>query len=66
MGKYANGEGSIYKWMKDGKVIRDEGAVTYTGDDGKTTRHTVYGRTRQDVRDKLRRSPRAARRRCTG
>ena len=30
MGKYANGEGSIYKWMKDGKVIRDEGAVTYT------------------------------------
>jgi hypothetical protein len=65
MGKYANGDGSIYKWMKDGKIIRDEGAVTYT-DDGKTTRHTVYGRTRQDVRDKLRRSPRAARRRCTG
>jgi hypothetical protein len=66
MSKNANGEGSIYKWMKDGKVIRDEGAVTYTGDDGKTKRHTVYGRTRQDVRDKLRRSPRAARRRCTG
>jgi len=43
MGKYANGDGSIYKWMKDGKVIRDEGAVTYTGDDGKTKRHTVYG-----------------------
>jgi len=43
MSKNANGEGSIYKWMKDGKVIRDEGAVTYTGDDGKTKRHTVYG-----------------------
>ena len=66
MSKNANGEGSMYKWMKDGKVIRDEGAVTYTGADGKTKRHTVYGRTRQDVRDKLRRSPRAARRRCTG
>ena len=66
MGKYANGEGSIYKRMRDGKVIRYEGAVTYIGDDGKTRRHTVYGRTRQDVRDKLRRSPRAARRRCTG
>ncbi len=66
MSKNANGEGSIYKWMKDGKVIRDEGAVTYTGDDGKTKRHTVYGSARQDVRDKLRRSPRAARRRRTG
>ena len=66
MGKYANGDGSIYKWMKDGKVIRDEGAVTYTGDDGKTKRHTVYGPARQDVRDKLRTSLRAARRRRTG
>lgn len=52
-GKRANGEGSIYKRMKDGKLVRYEGAVTYTGEDGRTKRHTVYGRTRQDVRDKL-------------
>ena len=56
MPKNANGEGSIYKRMRDGKVIRYEGAVTYIGDDGKTNRHTVYGRTRQDVRDKLRKA----------
>src|SRR6478672_4885250 len=56
MNKNANGEGSIWKRMKDGKIIRYEGAVTYIGDDGKTKRHTVYGRTRQDVRDKLRRA----------
>jgi integrase len=54
MAKNANGEGSIWKRMKDGKLVRYEGAVTYIGDDGKTKRHTVYGRTRQDVRDKLR------------
>lgn len=53
MSKNANGEGSIYKRMRDGKIVRYEGAITYTGDDGKTKRHTVYGRTRQDVRDKL-------------
>ena len=50
MSKNANGEGSIYKWMKDGKIIRDEGAVTYT-DDGKTTAHRLRphppGRPRQ-------------------
>ena len=56
MSKNANGEGSIYKRMRDGKVIRYEGAITYIGDDGKTKRHTVYGRTRQDVRDKLRKA----------
>jgi hypothetical protein len=54
MAKNANGEGSIYKRMRDGKLVRYEGAVTYIGDDGTTKRHTVYGRTRQDVRDKLR------------
>jgi integrase len=56
MSKNANGEGSIYKRMRDGKFIRYEGAITYLGDDGKTKRHTVYGRTRQDVRDKLQRA----------
>ncbi len=56
MAKNANGEGSIYKRMRDGKVVRYEGAITYIGEDGKTKRHTVYGRTRQDVRDKLRKA----------
>ena len=56
MAKNANGEGSIYKRTRDGKVIRYEGAITYTGEDGNTKRHTVYGRTRQDVRDKLKKA----------
>jgi integrase len=53
MSKNANGEGTIYKRTRDGKVVRYEGQITYEGDDGKTKRHSVYGRTRQDVRDKL-------------
>jgi KaiC/GvpD/RAD55 family RecA-like ATPase len=36
--------------------MRYEGQITYTGDDGKTKRHSVYGRTRQDVRDKLKKA----------
>lgn len=52
----ANGEGSIYKRMRDGKLLRYEGAISYAGDDGKTRRHTVYGRTRADVRDKLKKA----------
>src|SRR6478735_5513979 len=56
MAKNANGEGSIYKRMRDGKLVRYEGAITYTAEDGKTKRHTVYGRTRQDVRDKLKKA----------
>ena len=56
MSKNANGEGSIYKRVRDGRVLRYEGAITYTGDDGKTKRHTVYGRTRADVRDKLKKA----------
>lgn len=53
MPKNANGEGSIYKRMRDGKVVRYEGAISYVDQDGRSKRHTVYGRTRQDVRDKL-------------
>src|SRR5271163_2611032 len=53
MAKNANGEGSIHKRMRDGKVRCYQGAITYVGDDGKAKRHTVYGRTRADVRDKL-------------
>ncbi|WP_046321311.1 site-specific integrase [Mycobacterium sp. UM_Kg1] len=54
MGKRGNGEGSVYKRIKDGKVVRYEGAITYPGEDGRTKRHVVYGRTRADVNDKLR------------
>ncbi|MCV7100920.1 MULTISPECIES: tyrosine-type recombinase/integrase [Mycobacterium] len=56
MAKNANGEGSIYKRMRDGKPVRYEGAITYIGDDGARKRHVVYGRTRQDVRDKLKKA----------
>lgn len=53
MTKNANGEGSIYKRMRDGKLLGYGGAVTYEDADGRTRRHTVYGRTRADVREKL-------------
>ncbi len=53
MAKNSNGEGSIYRRMRDGKLVRYEGAITYLGEDGKTKRHTVYGRTRAGVRNKL-------------
>lgn len=52
-GKNANGEGSIYKRMKDGRVVRYEGQFTYTDLDGRTKRHTVYGRTRAEAVRKL-------------
>lgn len=53
MSKNANGEGSIYKRMRDGKPVRYEGAISYVDESGQRKRHTVYGRTRQEVRDKL-------------
>lgn len=53
MTKRANGEGSIFKRMRDGRVVRYEGAISYTDTDGVTRRHTVYGRTQREVRDKL-------------
>lgn len=53
MSKNSNGEGSIYKRMKDGKLVRYEGQITYTDGDGNRKRHTVYGRTRRDVVDAL-------------
>lgn len=39
--------------MRDGKQAGYIGAISYTGDDGQPQRHMVYGRTRADVRDKL-------------
>jgi integrase len=53
MAKNANGEGSIWKRMRDGKHTGYVGAVTYDSRDGTTQRHVVYGRTRVDVREKL-------------
>ncbi len=53
MAKNSNGEGSIYRRMRDGKLVRSEGAISYLDEAGKTKRHTVYGRTRADVRGKL-------------
>ena len=49
----ANGEGSIYKRIRDGKQAGYVGALTYTDESGKSKRHTVYGRTRRDVADKM-------------
>jgi integrase len=49
----ANGEGSIYKRMRDGRHTGYIGAISYTDDTGQPKRHVVYGRTRTDVRDKM-------------
>ena len=53
MSRNANGEGSIWKRMRDGRHTGYMGAISYTAEDGKTERRTVYGRTRADVREKL-------------
>ena len=53
MAKNANGEGSIYKWFKDGKPSGYKGALSYKDDYGRTKRYVAYGRTRKDVKDKL-------------
>ncbi|GJF17776.1 hypothetical protein NGTWS0302_16830 [Mycolicibacterium cyprinidarum] len=49
----ANGEGSIYKRMRDGKQAGYIGAVSYTDDVGKAKRHMVYGKTRREVAEKM-------------
>jgi integrase len=50
----ANGEGSIYKRMRDGKQAGYIGAVSFTDDaTGKPKRHMVYGKTRRKVADKM-------------
>lgn len=53
MGKNANGEGSIYKRMRDGRVAGYVGALTYEDTGGRTQRIRVYGPTRAAARDKL-------------
>lgn len=49
----ANGEGSIYKRMRDDRHVGYIGAVSYTDDTGQPKRHMVYGKTRTDVRAKM-------------
>lgn len=44
MSRNANGEGSIWKRMRDGRHTGYVGAISYTAEDGKTERRTVYGR----------------------
>jgi integrase len=53
MAKNANGEGSIYRWNKNGKPAGYKGAISYQDDDGNTKRYVAYGSTRKQVRDKL-------------
>ena len=53
MGRNANGEGSIWRWLRNGRPDGYKGAISYQAEDGRTKRHYVYGRTRQQVREKL-------------
>lgn len=56
MGKNANGEGSIYKRTRDGRVTGYVAALTYADADGRTQRIRVYGPTRADAREKLKKA----------
>jgi hypothetical protein len=49
----ANGEGSIFKRIRDGKQTGYIGEVSYASDAGKPKRHMVYGKTRTEVRNKM-------------
>ena len=51
---HANGEGTIYKRMRDGRHVGYVGALTYFDIDGEPKRLQVYGATRAEVRSKLR------------
>jgi integrase len=53
MSRNANGEGSIYRWNKNGKPCGYKGALSYRDENGDTKRYVAYGRTRKDVKDKL-------------
>ena len=53
MSRNANGEGSIFKRMVDGKQRGYRGALSYQDENGATRRFECYGRTRADVKDKL-------------
>jgi integrase len=51
---HANGEGSIYKRMRNGRHVGYVGALCYTDATGKPGRVRLYGATRAEVRAKLR------------
>ena len=53
MSRNANGEGSIFKWMVDGKQRGYRGALSYRDENGGAKRFVCYGRTRAEVKDKL-------------
>ena len=57
MAKNANGEGSIYKWLKDAKPAGYKGAISYKDEGGTTKRYVAYGPTRQQVREQTRPGP---------
>lgn len=56
MAKNANGEGSIYKRTRNGRPAGYAAALTYEDDSGRTQRIRVYGPTRADARDKLKKA----------
>jgi integrase len=56
MAKNANGEGSIYKRTREGRPAGYVAALTFTDGDGDTQRLRVYGITRADARDKLKKA----------
>lgn len=56
MGKNANGEGSIYKRMRDGRAVGYVAAFAYADEDGRPQRVRVYGPTRADAREKLKKA----------
>lgn len=56
MSKNANGEGSIYKRTRDGRPAGYVAALTYEDSDGRTQRIRVYGPTRAEAREKLKKA----------
>lgn len=49
----ANGEGSIYKRMREGRHVGYIGVISYTDDTGQPMRHVMYGKTCADARGKM-------------
>ncbi|MCW2653342.1 MAG: hypothetical protein QOE41_3255 [Mycobacterium sp.] len=41
MSKNANGEGSIYKWVQNGKPAGYKGAMSYKDENGRTKRYVA-------------------------
>ena len=53
MGRRGNGEGSIFKRQKNGKTIWVGQYILYKQPNGKNKYKTFYGKTREEVRNKL-------------